>query len=119
MGNNCDAATRAQGQQQQLQQSQGQLHQQDINAVGFTCQITAAFRAVEVEQIAHPIIRDPLAKRLAGPAYSTAYSDWQKLVADQGPGHHLRVPARNRVIDNLLSQVLQQVSNGTEPSPSG
>jgi hypothetical protein len=49
-----------------------------VNAAGFTSQITAGFRAVELQHIENPIIIDPLAPYLAGAVmhkqhYQTAF----------------------------------------------
>lgn len=82
-----------------------------MNDVGYTCQITAGFRAVELEQVTQPIISDTLAKHLAGRARSTALTDWQQLVKAQGPGKSLRVPARNRIMDDLLVQAIHQIAS--------
>lgn len=81
-----------------------------MNDVGYTCQITAGFRAVELSHNPQPVISDPLAIHLAVQAYQTAYNDWQKLVEAQGPGKSLRVPARNRIMDDLLLRALQSLA---------
>lgn len=82
-----------------------------MNAVGFTARITAGFRAVELQHIADPIISDPLAEHLAGQqAQQIALQDWQKLSQHQGPGKHLRVPARNRIVEDALCEALQQLA---------
>lgn len=47
-----------------------------VNAVGYTSQITAAFRAVEMEHSTAPIINDPLARYLGRAAWQTACKDW-------------------------------------------
>ena len=79
------------------------------DAVPFTCRMTAAFRAIEAEHAA-PIIRDPLALSLAGAkALAIARRDVEQLVQLQGPGRHLRVPARNRIVDDLLLAALERV----------
>lgn len=46
------------------------------SAVGFTSQITAAFRAVELQHSTAPIICDRLAPHLGRAAWETAYQDW-------------------------------------------
>lgn len=53
-----------------------QLQQNAVNPVGFTSQITAAFRAVELEHGTSPIIKDPLARILGKAAWQTAFNDW-------------------------------------------
>lgn len=88
-----------------------------MNTVGYTCQVTAAFRAVELTNNAEPIIRDPLAVHLAGEALPRAQQDWQQLVAAQGPGKSLRIPARNRVMDDLLLQALQKLAVSYKQQP--
>lgn len=47
-----------------------------VNPVGFTSQITAAFRAVELEHSTKPIIIDPLARHLGASAWQLAFNDW-------------------------------------------
>lgn len=80
-----------------------------VNRVGATSRITAGFRAVEQEQHgAGAIVADPLAAHMAGEdALATARSEWAKLAAAQGPGKHLRVPARNRLLDDELLAALE------------
>eukprot|EP00775_Hariotina_reticulata_P009887 gene9887-10044_t len=81
-----------------------------VNAVGFTSKITAGFRAVELQHIENPIIIDPLSPYLAGEdGFKIAVQDWQDLAAQQGPGKHLRVPARNRIMDDALCSALVQL----------
>jgi len=46
-----------------------------VNPVGFTSQITAAFRAVELEHSTQPIIIDPLARHLGASAWQLAFRD--------------------------------------------
>jgi O-methyltransferase involved in polyketide biosynthesis len=80
-----------------------------VNTVGYTSQITAGFRAVELAHSTEPIIVDHLAQHLAGAALHTALADYQKLQQAQGPGRSLRVPARNRILDDSLMEALQQL----------
>ncbi|KAF6256738.1 hypothetical protein COO60DRAFT_85265 [Scenedesmus sp. NREL 46B-D3] len=80
-----------------------------LNAVGYTSQITAGFRAVELAHSPHPIIVDQLAQHLAGDALQTALADYQQLQQAQGAGRSLRVPARNRIVDDSLMEALQQL----------
>lgn len=47
-----------------------------VNAVGGTCLITAAFRAIERQFSTSPIIIDPLASHLGKAAWDTAHTDW-------------------------------------------
>jgi hypothetical protein len=86
----------------------------DVNTVGYTSQITAGFRAVELAHSPHPILVDHLAQHLAGDALQTALADYQKLQQAQGTGHSLRVPARNRVMDDYLLEALQQLQHSQE-----
>jgi O-methyltransferase involved in polyketide biosynthesis len=90
--------------------SSAQADDSAVNAVGYTSQITAAFRAVELAHSTAPIIQDPLSPYFGKAAWQTAFNDWQQLVQLQGPGKSLRVPARNRLIDDLLMTALQQLS---------
>jgi O-methyltransferase involved in polyketide biosynthesis len=46
------------------------------DAVGYTSQITAAFRAVELAHSIAPVIQDPLALHLGKAAWQTAFNDW-------------------------------------------
>lgn len=80
-----------------------------MNTVGYTCQITAGFRAVELTLV-EPIIHDHLAPHLAGAALQQALSDYQNLLAAQGPGRSLRVPARNRIMDDFVTEALQHLA---------
>jgi O-methyltransferase involved in polyketide biosynthesis len=82
-----------------------------VNTVGYTSQITAGFRAVELSHNPQPILVDHLAQHLAGDALQTALADFQKLQQAQGTGHSLRVPARNRVMDDFLLEGLQQLQH--------
>jgi hypothetical protein len=90
----------------------------DVNSVGYTSQITAGFRAVELSHNPHPIIVDQLAQHLAGNALQTALADYQKLQHVQGAGRSLRVPARNRVMDDYLLDALQQLQQLPEQQAS-
>lgn len=47
-----------------------------VNAVGGTCLITAAFRAIEQQFSTCPIIVDPLARHLGKAGWDTAHADW-------------------------------------------
>ncbi len=88
------------------------------SAVPFTCRITAAHRAVELARGAPPIIEDPLAQHLAGAkALAMAEQDYAKLVKAQGPGLHLRIPARNRLLDDKLLAALQAMRAGGLQGP--
>lgn len=78
-----------------------------VNTVGYTSQITAGFRAVELAHNKKPIIVDHLAQHLAGAALHTALADYQQLQQAQGPGRSLRVPARNRIMDDFVLEALQ------------
>lgn len=81
------------------------------NTVAFTCRYTAGLRAVENERAAEPIVRDNIAKHLAGPkGLELARDEWDRLSDMQGPGKHLRVPARTRIIDDKLSSIVQSLS---------
>lgn len=76
----------------------------------FTCRITAAFRSLEMVAGSDAIINDPLAPYLAGnKATEIAKRDLEQLINGQGPGRHLRIPARNRIIDDQLLEVLSAI----------
>lgn len=66
---------------------------------------------MELDRTDTPIVTDRLAKLLAGPkALQIAAMEWEKLEIDQGKGKHMRVPARARIIDDSLLDVLQELS---------
>jgi O-methyltransferase involved in polyketide biosynthesis len=47
-----------------------------VNAVGGTCLITAAFRAIDLQFSTSPIVIDPLASHLGRAVWDTAHKDW-------------------------------------------
>ena len=49
-------------------------------------------------------------RRVSISVFCTAVLPRQQLVELQGPGKSLRVPARNRLMDDLLLQTLQQLA---------
>ncbi|KAG2492901.1 hypothetical protein HYH03_008815 [Edaphochlamys debaryana] len=77
-------------------------------AAGFTGRYTAGLRYVESSCIPHPLIAsDPLAGVLAGErGLELARQELANLQDDQGACKHLRVPARSRLIDDLLAAEL-------------
>ena len=86
-----------------------------LNPISHTSRITAGFRAVE-QRHPKPIIQDPLAIHLAGPeGLATAEADWQRLNQLQGPGKHLRVPARNRILDDEIVKAVAGLADRVKP----
>ncbi|KAG2451829.1 hypothetical protein HYH02_003605 [Chlamydomonas schloesseri] len=74
---------------------------------GFTGRYVAGLRFIESSLVANPILVDPLAGKLAGSeGLELAQRELEDLERDQGPGRHLRVPARTRLIDDLLDREL-------------
>ncbi|KAG2441726.1 hypothetical protein HXX76_003341 [Chlamydomonas incerta] len=70
---------------------------------GFTGRYVAGLRYMESTRVAQPLLVDPLAGKLAGPkGLELAQRELENLERDQGPGRHLRVPARTRLIDDVL-----------------
>ncbi|MEW5300068.1 MAG: hypothetical protein WDW36_003026 [Sanguina aurantia] len=60
----------------------------------------------------HPLLTDDLACHLAGAkALGLAEQELASLSAQQGPGKHLRVPARSRLLDDALKPPLQTLAN--------
>ena len=78
--------------------------------IGSTCQFTAALRHVE-STLPDPIMVDHLAVHLCGEAaLKLAQKEIRDLQASQGPGKHLRVPARTRILEDWLVQELKQLA---------
>ncbi len=78
----------------------------------FTCRFTAALRHVETTLVPNPVLSDPLAPLLCGPrALKLAQDELAGLAAAQGPGKHLRVPARTRLVEEQLLDALRQLSS--------
>jgi hypothetical protein len=87
----------------------------ELNPISHTSRITAGFRAIE-QRHPDPIITDPLAIHLAGPeGFATAQADWQTLNQLQGPAKHLRVPARNRILDDELLEAVAKLAEHPRP----
>ncbi|GLI63135.1 hypothetical protein VaNZ11_006043 [Volvox africanus] len=94
------------------------LSQVDVahEAAGFTGRFTAGLRYVESTCVPEPILlSDPLAGALAGNRGLTlAKQELEQLTRNQGPGKHLRVPARSRLIDDMLGQEIHELQNPLE-----
>lgn len=76
--------------------------------IGFTCRFTAGLRHVEASMVDHPLLTDDLACHLAGAkALGLAEQELATLSAQQGPGKHLRVPARSRLLDDAVKPFVQ------------
>ncbi|KXZ52571.1 hypothetical protein GPECTOR_9g615 [Gonium pectorale] len=77
----------------------------------FTGRFTAGLRFVESTRVAHPVIaHDPLAGCLAGErGMALAEQELKQLAEAQGPGKHLRVPARSRLIDDILTAEIESL----------
>ncbi|PNW71476.1 hypothetical protein CHLRE_16g655900v5 [Chlamydomonas reinhardtii] len=74
---------------------------------GFTGRYVAGLRYMESSRVAQLLLVDPLAGKLAGAkGLELAQRELENLERDQGPGRHLRVPARTRLIDDLLEREL-------------
>lgn len=59
----------------------------------------------------NPLLTDDLAYHLAGAkALGLAQQELAKLSAQQGPGKHLRVPARSRLLDDAVQNALALLS---------
>ncbi|KAJ9511685.1 hypothetical protein QJQ45_017988 [Haematococcus lacustris] len=90
--------------------------EQEVSGPAFTCRYTAALRHVETQCVPNPVLVDHLAPHLCGPkGLQLAQKELQQLVTAQGPGKHLRVPARTRLLDDLLLQAIQQLTLEGQP----
>ena len=87
--------------------------------IGSTCQFTAALRHVETNLCPDPIIVDHLAIHLCGEsALQLALKELRDLQGSQGPGKHLRVPARTRILEDWLLQELAKPADPAVASPT-
>eukprot|EP00798_Chlamydomonas_sp_ICE-L_P027114 gene27114-2340_t len=80
--------------------------------VAFTARYVCGLRCVEGEDVKDPLLVDPLSPFLCGPkGLALAQEELRGLREAQGEGNHLRVPARNRLVDDEVLHATSALSD--------